>query len=254
MSNILPIGQIILSLLLLVIGLMLAVTVVGMIVGLFTYKRPLKKQGNDSPLNDALSVGEGLTHLIIDKLKGGSRSKLWLDDQQLLARLRGMKPSEFEAYIAKMFTALGYRTMHVGGSGDGGIDIEMTKEGREYVVQCKKFITRKVEPHDVRDFFGAMGARHTNGKGFLITTNIFTDEAERFAENNAIEWIDHAKIVEYVRRSGIYPNLGTTSSPMPVTEPCPLCGKSLVVRVNRKNSNQFVGCSGYPSCRYTKAM
>ncbi|MBI3966978.1 MAG: type I DNA topoisomerase [Chloroflexi bacterium] len=33
---------------------------------------------------------------------------------------------------------------------------------------------------------------------------------------------------------------------------CPVCGRALVVRVNRRDSSHFQGCSGYPSCRFTK--
>ncbi len=39
------------------------------------------------------------------------------------------------------------------------------------------------------------------------------------------------------------------------TKVCPRCGKPLVVRTARSGSNagkQFLGCSGFPKCRYTK--
>ena len=32
---------------------------------------------------------------------------------------------------------------------------------------------------------------------------------------------------------------------------CPTCGKDLVLRINKANQNQFLGCKGYPNCRYT---
>ena len=38
---------------------------------------------------------------------------------------------------------------------------------------------------------------------------------------------------------------------------CPRCGKPLVVRTARRGANagkQFYGCSGYPSCRYTRSL
>ena len=34
---------------------------------------------------------------------------------------------------------------------------------------------------------------------------------------------------------------------------CPLCGKPLVERQRKSDGSAFIGCSGYPSCRYTRA-
>lgn len=228
------------------------VALLGMLIGIFTYgRKPAKKKLHGSEMDQVLEFGESIMHYLIDIIKGKSDST-WLNDQQLLAMLRGMSPSEFELFIAKMFSALGYKTRVVGGSSDGGVDIEMTKDGRNHVVQCKKFVTRKVNPHDVRDFFGAMGDRHVTGKGFFITTNIFTHEAEEFAEKNAIEWVDGQSLIKYVRKSGIQPHATTINSSN--IESCPLCGKSLIVRVNRDNGNRFMGCAGFPNCHFTKNL
>ncbi|HWR40372.1 MAG TPA: type I DNA topoisomerase [Patescibacteria group bacterium] len=35
-------------------------------------------------------------------------------------------------------------------------------------------------------------------------------------------------------------------------EACPVCGKSLLIRENRRTGEKFVGCSGYPECSYTR--
>lgn len=32
------------------------------------------------------------------------------------------------------------------------------------------------------------------------------------------------------------------------------CGMPFVVRTNRKNGNEFLGCSGYPNCKETKPL
>lgn len=40
--------------------------------------------------------------------------------------------------------------------------------------------------------------------------------------------------------------------PQTLEESCPECGKPLLVRSSRRG--QFVGCSGYPKCRYTRDM
>ena len=43
---------------------------------------------------------------------------------------------------------------------------------------------------DVRNFYGALADHLTNGKGYFITTNKFTLEAEKFADDKPIELID----------------------------------------------------------------
>jgi len=113
--------------------------------------------------------------------------------------LRGMKPDEFEEYIADLFSKLGYKTEVTGGAYDEGIDVIAEKDGIKHYVQCKKFITQEVGVGAVRDFYGAIADRLANGKGYFITTNKFTLEAERFAEDKPIELIDGFRLIEYIR-------------------------------------------------------
>lgn len=110
-----------------------------------------------------------------------------------------MKPSEFEDYIADLFLRLGYKSQSVGQSHDGGIDVIAEKEGVKNYIQCKKFITSEVTVGDVRDFYGALADHLINGKGYFITTNKFTLEAEKFAEDKPIELIDGYKLIRYIR-------------------------------------------------------
>jgi DNA topoisomerase-1 len=35
-------------------------------------------------------------------------------------------------------------------------------------------------------------------------------------------------------------------------EKCPQCGRAMVVRYSKKTGSKFLGCSGYPECKYTK--
>lgn len=239
--------------------LILFALLLGLIVGIFTYGKPIKKRRNQSLMDDVTDMGMNLSHIlissIIKKFKNRNSRGTWLNDQEILAMMRGMHPSEFEEFTAKLFASMGYQVQIVGGANDGGIDIEMTKDGRKSIVQCKKFITRKVTPHDVRDFFGAMGDRHIDGKGFFVTTNIFTLEAERFAEGKPMELIDGVRLIQLVRKSDI---LGKQQSSQtdtqftPQQEKCPQCGSTLVTRVNRTNGRRFLGCSRYPACRFTE--
>ena len=38
--------------------------------------------------------------------------------------------------------------------------------------------------------------------------------------------------------------------PQQLDEPCPDCGKALLIRTGKRGP--FIGCSGYPKCKYTR--
>lgn len=128
-------------------------------------------------------------------LKGES----WRSDRDLLYWLRGMHPSEFEDYVADLFRRMGYKADVVGQSHDGGIDVVVEKNGITSFIQCKKFITSTVSVGAVRDFYGALADKLTKGKGYFITTNKFTLEAEYFADDKPIELVDGFRLVDYIR-------------------------------------------------------
>ena len=136
------------------------------------------------------------------KLKTALRFKKgaqWRDDRDYLNWLRGMKPNEFEEYIANLFSKLGYKTDVTGRAYDKGIDVVAEKDGIKHYIQCKKFITRIVNVGDVRDFYGAIADHLAQAKSYFITTNKFTLEAEKFAEDKPIELIDGQKLIKYIR-------------------------------------------------------
>ena len=182
----------------------------------------------------------------IDKQKNKMRFKTgqkWRSDRDLLRWLRGMEPSEFENYIANLFQNLGYKTKTTGGFHDKGIDAVAEKDGIKYYIQCKKFITSEVTIHDVRDFYGALADHLANGKGYFITTNRFTLEAEKFADDKPIELIDGFRLIEYIR-------LAEKNNKGNKTEVCPKCGGKLQERIGKYG--KFYGCSNYPKCQYTE--
>jgi len=171
----------------------------------------------------------------------------WRTDRDLLLWLRGMKPTEFEDYTADLFSKLGYNTQSVGGSYDGGVDVTAEKDGVKYYIQCKRYITSTVGVKEIREFYGVLVDHLAEGKGFFITTNKFTLEAERFAEDKPIELIDRFKLIRYIRLTE------KDSKEMKEKEKiCPKCGGNLKEKVGKYG--KFLGCSSYPKCRYTEKI
>lgn len=120
-------------------------------------------------------------------------------DRELLHWLRWLKPAEFEKFVADLFSKLGYKTKVTGGSHDEGVDVVAEKDGIKHYIQCKRYNNSTVGVSAVREFYGAITAHLTNDKGYYITTNKFTLEAEKFAEDKPIELIDGARLIEYIR-------------------------------------------------------
>ena len=170
----------------------------------------------------------------------------WSSNQNLLGNLKKLHPNDFENYIADMYSQLGYKTEKVGGSHDGGIDVIAEKDGIKHYIQCKKYITSKVSVGDVRNFAGALMDKLSQGKGIFITTNIFTTEAEKYAEDKPIELIDGDELLKLIELA----NKKNENIENENIEACPICGEKLMMRKGKYG--KFMGCSNYPKCRFTK--
>lgn len=173
---------------------------------------------------------------------------------ELLAWIRSLSAIEFEYYIADFFRKLNYNAKVVGshGSGDGGIDLVIVKDGLRHFVQCKRYINSHVGEPMVRDFYGAivdsLGERE---KGYLVTTHYYSEAAKKFATTRPIELIDADKLVKYIMTVEHYS--GKIKKPTVPEEAyvCPRCKIGSIVRkYSTKNSRYFYGCSRFPRCRY----
>lgn len=182
--------------------------------------------------------------ILIDLMDRKSRIK-WFLGKKKIQELQTLTPTQFENYIEELFRSLGYKTRTVGGRGDGGVDVEAEKDGVVHYIQCKKFITSKVPVGAVRDFYGAIADRVDGGKGYFITTNVFTLDAEKFAEDKPIELVDKFKLMDYMKMA---------NAEVPEAKPsvCPKCGGQLIERKGKYG--RFMGCSNYPKCDYTSKL
>jgi restriction system protein len=197
-------------------------------------------------------------------LKAKSR-RAFFDSRSSLQELQELKPQEFELFFKHLLEKMGYTVEHRGGSGDGGVDLVATKDGRSHLVQCKRYRGGPVGVAAVRDFYGAMMGEQGLAGALFVTTSSFTLDARQFAEGKPIELIDGERLVQYMRTTGAQPPAGEAAtgtspeskgSPAPHERSCPECGAALVLRTagrGPKRGSQFWGCSGYPACRYTRS-
>lgn len=130
---------------------------------------------------------------------------------ELLKRVRGMSPSDFEELVLRLLLAMGYgqgldeMAKAVGGSGDGGIDgvINQDPLGLERVfVQAKRYKEGNgISSPDIRNFVGALNIHRAN-KGVFVTASHFTPDARRAAEGSTVQvvLIDGTKLAELMVR------------------------------------------------------
>jgi len=182
--------------------------------------------------------------VVMDLMSRRSKIK-WYLGKKKVQDLQQLTSTQFEEYIATLFQSLGYEAKVTGGRGDGGVDVEAVKDGHVHYIQCKKYISSKVPVSAVRDFYGAIADRVDGGKGYFITTNVFTLDAEKFAEDKPIELIDKFKLMEYMQ-------MVDTTVPEVEASVCQKCGSELVRRKGKYGA--FLGCSTYPKCDYTEKI
>ena len=119
--------------------------------------------------------------------------------------LQSLDGHAFEELVADLLRAMGLHSERSKLSGDGGIDVvaycdEPFLKGR-YIVQCK----RQEAPVGVavlRDLYGTVMSEGA-GKGILVTTSNFTQDARHFAEGKPIELISGNELIGFLQEKGL---------------------------------------------------
>ena len=172
--------------------------------------------------------------------------------------LNGMSWQQFEQLVGESFRRQGYQVRETGQAGpDGGVDLELRREGELHLVQCKQWRAQRVGVDVVRELYGAMAAQGAAG-GFVVTSGRFTDEAKRFASGRNVKLVDGDRFKQALAISAF--QAGPTARPprQPASSAlpsCPACGKDMVLRSAKRGAQagkSFWGCSSYPDCRGTR--
>ncbi|MDE2899600.1 MAG: restriction endonuclease [Chloroflexota bacterium] len=154
---------------------------------------------------------------------------------------------EFERELGTVYRRLGYSVQSTAGSGDGGVDLILRKNGKTTVVQCKSH-QAPVGPAIARELYGAMFDFRAD-RAILACTGGFTRGVVDFVRGKPITLLSASELVRLAR--GFEDNsLAETSGP-PI---CPVvgCGKRMVAREGRYG--RFWSCPRFPQCRGSRPM
>lgn len=101
--------------------------------------------------------------------------------------------SDFERQLADLYRRVGYSAAVTAGSGDQGVDIVLTRNGKRTIVQCKEH-SKPVGPAVARELYGSLVASDADS-AILACTSGFTIGVFDFVRNKPIELVDVETIV-----------------------------------------------------------
>jgi len=124
--------------------------------------------------------------------------KRWLSNSE---RYFEMEPQEFENAIAELFRQLGYEVKQTPYANDRGKDAIALKEGKKYLIECKRYgADNTIGRRELQIFVAAMKEENALG-GFYINTGRFARTVPEYAQQNQIELYDRARLPELVNRA-----------------------------------------------------
>jgi len=162
-----------------------------------------------------------------------------------------MSGTEFEEFLLVHFKQMGYQSRLTPVTADYGADLVLEKDGVKTAVQAKRY-GQKVGVEAVQQILGAMGY-YKASKAIVITNNYCSENAHVLANANNIEIWNRDTLQTFINKtngksSAVYVK-GQSASFLDV---CPECSGKLITR-SGKHGN-FLGCSSYPGCSYTRRI
>ena len=135
--------------------------------------------------------------IITEQAAAARANRIQQEATQSLEKLRAISPRNFEKLVCDSFASRGWATHLCDSGADGGVDIELRKNGRFAVVQCKRY-KGVVGVRILRELLGAL-TRTGADEAFIVTTGRCSSECRRFATDSPITIIDEERILRFLR-------------------------------------------------------
>lgn len=114
-----------------------------------------------------------------------------------LKKIDKMDGREFEVFLSRMYSALGYSVTLTRATRDFGADLIIEREGIRTAVQAKLLSTGAIANKAVSEVYGAKNYYSATG-AIVVTNRGYTDAAKKLAEGNSVELIDRDGLLELI--------------------------------------------------------
>jgi restriction system protein len=112
--------------------------------------------------------------------------------------VRSMSGAQFELFVADLFRAMGHQALVLGGAGDQGVDIIVTRRGERVAVQCKNH-KKAVGNKPVQEVYA--GARHHRCvQACVVAPAGYTKGATDLARSTGVALFDANSIQQWIRK------------------------------------------------------
>ena len=108
---------------------------------------------------------------------------------------------EFEEFLSKLFTKMGYLSDVTQSSGDQGADLIIEKHGKKTVVQAKRY-SDNVSNSAIQEAVAAL-KHYDCDNAMVVTTSNFTKGAKELAKSNNVQLIDRVKLKKLLEKHPI---------------------------------------------------
>lgn len=113
-----------------------------------------------------------------------------------LAEIRGMPWETFSAAVAEAFRRQGY---HVAPADGQGFDFRLTKDGRVFLLQCRRWKVNQVGEGPVRELAAAV-ERAEASRGLCLAAGDFSEPARKLAAREPVTLISGPALVTLLGR------------------------------------------------------
>jgi restriction system protein len=165
-----------------------------------------------------------------------------LELHQTMRDIQAISWREFEDLVVAYYANQGYHVDHTGrDTADGGVDLVISKAGRQWLVQCKHYRSPWINERPLRELLGLVTSHKAAG-GVFVTCGVFGDDSLAFAKANpTLQLIGGEQLRDLIVGSVARTRNGAVDQ-------CPVCGAS--TRVARGRFGDFLGCANFPACRW----
>ena len=144
----------------------------------------------------------------------------------------------FELFVADLFGAMGHKAVVLGGAGDQGVDVIVTRAGERIAVQCKNY-KKAVGNKPVQEVYA--GARHHGClHACVVAPSGYTNGAKVLARSTGVQLFDEGSIRGWIKQVDDLARGGQGAvGPMPETGGSPAAGRGIMsegVRESRKRA------------------